>query len=181
MLLIISDASVLIDIECGELTSAMFSLPLQFAVPDILFDEELSERHGHLLGFGLISKPMSGELVGEAYALHQKYTKASVNDLLALTLAKYENCQLLTGDKALRDVANELTVDVHGTLWLVEQMLREGKIAIEVARVAFERMKLFGSRLPWSKVEEMLMNNGWCNGDWQKHMAGNAAQGFIGK
>jgi hypothetical protein len=46
MLLIISDASVLIDIECGELTSAMFSLPWQFAVPDILFYEELSERHG---------------------------------------------------------------------------------------------------------------------------------------
>ncbi|EKD72488.1 MAG: hypothetical protein ACD_45C00662G0002 [uncultured bacterium] len=37
MLLIISDASVLIDIEHGELTSIMFSLPYQFSVPDILF------------------------------------------------------------------------------------------------------------------------------------------------
>lgn len=46
MLLIISDASVLIDIECGKLTSAMFSLSWQFAVPDILFAEELADRHG---------------------------------------------------------------------------------------------------------------------------------------
>jgi len=156
MLLIISDASVLIDIECGELTSAMFSLSWQFAVPDILFDEELSERHRHLLDFGLISKSMSGELVGEAYVLRQRYAKTSVNDLLALTLAKSENCQLLTGDKALRDVANELNVEVHGTLWLVEQMLREGKITTDVARAAFERMRHSGSRLPWGKVEEML-------------------------
>lgn len=39
MLLIVSDASVLIDIECGELSHVMFSLPYLFAVPDILFDE----------------------------------------------------------------------------------------------------------------------------------------------
>ena len=39
MLLLISDANVLIDIENGGLTGAMFSLPYQFAVPDILFYE----------------------------------------------------------------------------------------------------------------------------------------------
>jgi predicted nucleic acid-binding protein len=116
MLLIISDASVLIDIECGELTSAMFSLSWQFAVPDTLFDEELAERHGHLLQFGLINKTMSGDLVAEAYGLHQKYIKPSVNDMLAFTLAKHEDCQLLTSDKALREVAKKLKVEVHGTL-----------------------------------------------------------------
>ena len=156
MLLIISDASVLIDIECGQLTSAMFSLPFQFAVPDTLFIEELSERHGHLLGFGLLSKIMSGELVAEAYNLHQKYIKPSVNDMLALTLAKHERCQLLTSDKALREVAMLLNVEVHGTIWLVEQMIHNKKITIEVARIAFQRMKNSGSRLPWSEVGKIL-------------------------
>lgn len=41
MLLVISDASVLIDIECSQLTEAMFSLPMKFAVPDILFSIEV--------------------------------------------------------------------------------------------------------------------------------------------
>ncbi|WP_028388731.1 hypothetical protein [Legionella fairfieldensis] len=59
MLLVISDACVLIDIECGKLTSAMFSLSYQFAVPDILFFEELEGRHAHLLQFGLICKTMN--------------------------------------------------------------------------------------------------------------------------
>jgi len=156
MLLIISDASVLIDIECGELTSAMFSLPWQFAVPDILFTEELAERHGHLSRLGLISKTMSGDLVAEAYGLHQKYIKPSVNDMLALTLAKHEGCQLLTGDKALREAAKEFNVEVHGTIWLVEQMLQGEKITVDVARVAFQQMKDAGSRLPWSEVEKIL-------------------------
>jgi hypothetical protein len=89
MLLIISDTSVLIDIECGGLSKAMFNLPWQFAVPDVLFAEELAEHHGHLLQLGLVSKTMSGELVAEAYYLRQNHVKTSVNDLLALTLAKH--------------------------------------------------------------------------------------------
>ena len=56
MLLLISDTSILIDIECGQLTGAMFSLDYQFAVPDILFAEELAEKHGALLKFGLICR-----------------------------------------------------------------------------------------------------------------------------
>lgn len=159
MLLIISDASVLIDIECGELTSAMFSLSWQFAVPDTLFSEELAERHGHLSRLGLISKTMSGDLVAEAYSLHQKYVKPSVNDMFALTLAKHEGCQLLTGDKALREVAKEFNVEVHGTIWLVDQMLKGEKITTDVARVAFQQMKGAGSRLPWGEVEKILIRN----------------------
>ncbi len=156
MLLIISDASVLIDIEYGQLTNAMFSLSYQFAVPDILFVEELEEKHGHLLKLGLLSKTMNGDLVSEAYKLRQQYAKTSMNDLLALTLAKHENCQLLTGDKALREVATKLNVEIHGTLWLVNQMIQQKKITIEVARASFQYMRNSGSRLPWNKVEEML-------------------------
>ncbi len=156
MLLIISDASVLIDIECGRLTNTMFSLHWKFAVPDILFDEELAERHSHLLEFGLISKPMSGDLLSEVYKLRQKYIKTSVNDLLALILAKHENCQLLTGDKALRQAASELSVSVHGTIWLVDQMLQSKKITVDVARTAFQHMKDGGSRLPWDEIEKIL-------------------------
>jgi hypothetical protein len=63
MLLIISDTSVLIDLECDGLSKVMFSLPWQFAVPNVLFSEGLAEHHGHLLQLGLVSKTMSGELI----------------------------------------------------------------------------------------------------------------------
>jgi len=134
----------------------MFSLPWQFAVPDILFSEELAEHHGHLLQLGLVSKTMSGELIAEAYNLRQNHAKTSVNDLLALTLAKHEHCQLLTGDKALRKVAQELRVEVHGTIWLVDQMIQYEKITVEAARVSFLRMRNSGSRLPWIEVEKVF-------------------------
>ncbi|SPX60693.1 PIN domain-containing protein [Legionella feeleii] len=141
MLLVISDACVLIDIEYGDLTSAMFSLSYQFAVPDTLFAEELEEQHAHLLQFGLICKTMSGDLVAEAYSLHQKYVRPSVNDMLALILAKHEDSQLLTGDKALRDAAKDLNVDVHGTIWLVKQMLEDKKLPLKLHELRFREWK----------------------------------------
>lgn len=158
MFLVISDASVLIDIECGKLTSAMFSLPWKFAVPDVLYEEELFKRHSKLLKFGLIKKTMDSELVKEAYDLRNKYLRPSVNDMLALTLAKYENCKLLTGDKALRKAAEELNVEVHGTLWLVNEMIIHKKITKDIARVSFQDMRNSGSRLPWDKIEKILLS-----------------------
>ena len=41
MLLLISDANILIDMEAGELTNTFFQLPMQFAIPDILYWEEI--------------------------------------------------------------------------------------------------------------------------------------------
>ena len=49
MLLLVSDANIFIDIEDGHLTPVVFRLPYEIAVPDILFELELRERHSHLL------------------------------------------------------------------------------------------------------------------------------------
>ena len=57
MLLLISDANILIDIEFGGLVAPLFSLEYQFAVPDILFYEELDEQHRYLLGMGGLLEP----------------------------------------------------------------------------------------------------------------------------
>lgn len=100
---------------------------------------------------------MSGELINEAYTLRQRFPKTSVNDLLALVLAKYEQCPLLTSDKTLREVSEKLNTEAHGTLWLVEKMIRSQKITPELAHVSFQRMRKAGSRLPWGEVEKLLM------------------------
>jgi predicted nucleic acid-binding protein len=159
MLLLISDANVLIDIEVGSLTSSMFSLPYQFAVPDVLFHQELQEHHSHLLQCGLVSKTLDSKLVEEAYKLRQQHTRPSMNDLFALSLARYEKCRLLTGDKALREVAEAYLVDVHGTIWLVKQMIEHQKITIEIAQTAFQKMKNSGRRLPWNLIEEVFFKD----------------------
>lgn len=53
MRLLISDANILIDVEVAGLTEVLFGLDHTFAVPDILYAEELAARHGRLIALGL--------------------------------------------------------------------------------------------------------------------------------
>lgn len=97
-MLLISDANILIDMADGGLLQAMFRLEETFAVPDVLFEEELETRHPELPELGLISMTLQGEGVVEAYRLKSQSTGRSApsqNDLFALMLAKQEKCPCL--------------------------------------------------------------------------------------
>lgn len=156
MRLLISDANILLDIEVGGLLSPMFSLDFQFAVPDLLYWEELQEQHSHLVELGLQLHPMSEKDLERVAALSQTYARASRNDLFALALAEVENCPLLTGDAALREAARNEQVIVKGTVWLVEQMITQQRITVAVARAAIQKMQSNKRWLPWEAFETMF-------------------------
>lgn len=122
MALIISDANILIDLECAELTPRIFRLDLEFAVPDLLYHDELSQHHGDLPALGLRLYEMPPELISQAYQYRTRYPKPSIYNLFALVLALARECPLLTGDKDLRQLAVRKGVEVFGTLWLMERL-----------------------------------------------------------
>lgn len=156
MLLLISDANILMDVEMGDLVAPMFSLGYQFAVPDVLYYEELEEQHAHLLDMGLQTRTLSAKSVERVQTLSQTYGKPGRNDLFALTLAEVEKCPLLTGDASLRQAAETEQVEVKGTVWLISEMVREQCITVAVARAALHKMRVNGRRLPWEAAEQML-------------------------
>lgn len=63
---------------------------------------------------------------------------------------------LLISDAALRQAAESEQIDVKGTLWLIEVMMKEGKITLQVARAALRRMQVNGRKLPWAIAEQRL-------------------------
>lgn len=156
MLLLISDANILIDIEAGDLIAPMFSLGYQFSVPDVLFYEELEEQHNHFLELGLQIQGLDEKGIQRVQALSQTYKNPSRNDLFALVLAEIEKCPLLTGDAALRRAAESENLKVNGTLWLIGEMVREQRITTMVARAALKKMQNSGRRLPWDLAESLL-------------------------
>ena len=165
MTLLISDSNILIDMVDGGLLVAMFRLPETFAVPDVLYEEELSSQHPELPSLGLACMTLQGEGVMEAYRLKTLCTgrtAPSQNDLFALLLAKQESCPLLTGDKRLRKLANNehKKIEIRGTLWLVEQMVLEQIITVVEASTAYKEMKDAGSRLPWPEVDRQVKRLG---------------------
>lgn len=156
MQLLISDANILIDMEEGRLIAPMFKLPYQFVIPDILFEEELEEAHQYLLKAGLQLGELDADAMRDVAGLTQRYNRTSRYDCFALALARARACPLLTGDKALRNAAEQEAVTVKGTLWLVEEMVLCGLLTIAEARFAYGRMNAAGSRLPWDVAEARL-------------------------
>lgn len=156
MRLVVSDANILIDMEEGGLIEAMFKLPETFAVPNVLFMEELVEHHPELPGHGLLVQELGELAVVETYRLRQRYPNPSLNDLFALALAKQEACPLLTGDRNLRVAADQEGVELRGTLWLVERLVEEAIVTVEQAAEAYERMRATNRWLPWPEVAKQL-------------------------
>ena len=104
-MLLISDSNVFIDFDCCGLLTELFALPENIAVPNILFYEELEEQHSELTDLGLMLLEVSDVGVDYAQALKREFNQPSVNDLLALSLAREQDCPLVTGDGSLRVVA----------------------------------------------------------------------------
>ncbi|MDZ7851997.1 MAG: DUF3368 domain-containing protein [Halomonas sp.] len=157
MLLLISDANIIIDLEAGEILETLFALPYQFAMPDVLFEEEIEAGSPHLLDMGLVTLVVSGEYVGYAESLGNQYgDEPGFNDRLALALAKQESCPLITGDRNLRLLAAQEGAEVRGTLWIIAEVIEFGLLTQEQALAALARMKQRGRRLPWKEAEKTI-------------------------
>ena len=157
MLLLISDANILIDMEAGQLMERLFQLPMQFAMPDILYWEEIEPGTPDLEVLGLKILEVRGEYVRYASELPDKYgTALSPNDYLALALARQEDCPLLTGDQSLKIVARKEDVKVMGTVWLLQEIVENRLHSVDEAIAALALMKESRRRLPWADAERIL-------------------------
>ncbi|RTR05134.1 PIN domain-containing protein [Halomonas nitroreducens] len=158
MLLLISDANIIIDLEAGEILDTLFQLPYHFAMPDILYEEEIEEGSPHLIAMGLKMLVVSGEYVEYAARLGEQYgDEPGFNDRLALALAKQESCPLVTGDGNLRMLAAKEEADVRGTLWIFSEVIEFGLLTQQQALTALHRMKQRGRRLPWKDAEKTIL------------------------
>ena len=154
MRIVVSDSSCLIDLRKVSLLDALLRLPCEFLIPDILFEDELLKFTGAqkktLIRGGLQVIDMPGERVLRAQAVIRQSPRLSVHDGFAFALAEHHpGCILLTGDGALRTLAAQHKMDVHGVLWVIDELHRNGVLK---ARTLLAALKTFSSdstvRLP---------------------------------
>ena len=158
MSVLISDTSVLIDLERASLVEAVFTLPWRFIVPDLLFERELKPYGGEaLLALGLEVMELDGAGVQLAQTYRARELRISLPDGFALALAKSGGHDLLTGDGPLRALAEAEGVPCHGVLWVFDQLAGTGAFS---PRVLHESLTNLCShprcRLPRKEVQVRL-------------------------
>jgi hypothetical protein len=155
-MLLVSDASVLIDMKAGGVAAQMFCLPHQFVALDIVFERELSPDGDDLLALGLEIRSADADVVLLSQQLEQEHRSLSAADRLALAYAMQTGGALLSGDRSLVRAARAKGVEARGTLWLVAQLVFGGHLTTDGAREAFEAMLADGSFLPEDEIEALL-------------------------
>lgn len=156
MTILVSDANIFIDMEVADFTRPMFRLNDTFATPDVLYHEELVDDHPELPGLGLRIEQLTSAAIAEVERMVTLHQKNSVNDLMALALAKERSWPLLSGDRRLREAAVIENVEIFGTLWLVERLVESKVISFSQAETGFNSMRHGGRRLPWTEVDRLL-------------------------
>ena len=154
MRIVVSDSSCLIDLRRASLLAAFLKLPYEVLIPNTLFDDELLKftagEKRSLLRSGLKVVDVPGTGVLRAREIIRKTPRLSINDGFAFAVAEsHEDCVLVTGDGLLRMVATEHGIEVHGVLWIIDELHQHG---IETPIRLVEALRLFAQdqtvRLP---------------------------------
>ena len=140
---VVSDTSCMIDLRKGGLLEAVLRLPYSFVMPDTLFENEwlgLSEDEKRaLLNLGLEVHTLSGSLVQRTARYFNQYARLALNDCFALVLAEQiEDCILLTGDGLLRRIAEGKGIEVHGVLWVTDEIEFQEIVPVQILHNALQ-------------------------------------------
>jgi predicted nucleic acid-binding protein len=133
MRIIISDTSCLIDLRKAALLAAFLRLPFEILIPNTLFEDELlsfmADEKRTLILDGLKVVDLPGAQVSRARDVVRARPRLSIHEGFAFALAEtHSGCILLTGDSELRSLAESSRIEVHGVLWVCDQLF-EGKLS----------------------------------------------------
>lgn len=158
MIILVSDTSVLIDLERGGLLESAFSCGLTMVVPDLLYARELESDNGPLLrklGLGVVA--LNPDEVDFAQQLRKQRPGLSLPDCFALSCAQRKDHALVSGDKLLRTEAQARHCAVYGLLWILDQMDASGAVGAAMLHEGLSRIWNHPRRrLPKAEVMERL-------------------------
>ena len=123
-----------------------------------MYERELKDWGGEeLIRFGLSVEELDGNGVKRAIAYQRREPALSLADCFALTLAITRAWVLLSGDRTLRQLAAEETVECHGVLWLLDQMANASVVSIPQLHAGLTAIsKHTRCRLPKVEVRRRL-------------------------
>lgn len=124
---VINDASCLIDLHKVGLVEVMLQLPYHFVVALPVAHNEVLDFTAadwqRFSGSGLVQVDLDPGQVGRAIAHRSQYAKLTAEDCFSLVLAQdHKNSILLTGDAELRNVATGKGCEVHGVVWVTDEI-----------------------------------------------------------
>jgi predicted nucleic acid-binding protein len=157
----VCDANILIDLLQVELFNAFLNLKWEMHVPPDVVDEVQepnSDQLDHAIQSHEIHLPVfTPEELFRIQDYKASYQPLSIQDCSCLLLAENLSAVLLTDEKKLKTIATASHgIQVHGILWVFEQLVAKKVITKHKAHVGLSRLITINNRLPKSECGRLL-------------------------
>ena len=161
MKLFITDANVFFDLMNIEALPEFFGLDFEicttdFVVNEILRLEQAAQIQNFIRSKQLTVFKFSGEEIEEVVNLKTKRNLRRIADKSVLWKALQLKCTLLTGDKSLRNEAEENGLEVHGSIWVVLMIVEAQLLSTAKGIELFENLKFVNPGLPKDEIEKLI-------------------------
>lgn len=160
MIFLVNDANILIDLLKIDLLDSFFELQYDFQVTDMAFAEIQEENATELVAFldkgSLTRKGFSFEELLQIQLLEVENPALSIADCSCLFYSKKITATLLTGDAALRRIAEQNDIPVHGILWIFDTLVAENIISKKEAREKLTTLTKMNRRLPDTECHKRM-------------------------
>lgn len=135
-IIVIKDSNLFIDLELMGLTHLWLQLPYRTVTTSLVVNE--LEIGKHALSLSLISAGQIEEYIVESEDLFELienfgHLELGETDLSVLLAAEKYEGMILSGDAALRKLASDRKIEVHGTIWVLERLIEAKKITASLA------------------------------------------------
>jgi len=151
---LIFDSSVLFDIQNSSSFGYVSKLLNNLLVTDIILNDELETIDAPtLLSYGFQTVQLSPEEMLSLQNYRTRFKALSVGDLSCLVYAENHNAVIIAGDKNLRALATQKMIEVHGSLWLLDELIELGIITPAKAAAALKLMLENDAWLPLDECE----------------------------
>lgn len=165
MKILVNDTNIFIDLHSVGLLEEMCRLPYEihtvdFVVAEIadadqrrIFDELVAQGGIFIDGF-------TADEVIEIVEEHSSVSgNLSIPDCSVCYFARKHNVPMLTGDRRLRRYAEEQSIEVHGILFIFDELVRHDIISTSMAADRLEELFAINARLPKTEIRNRI--NRW--------------------
>ena len=167
MKILVNDTNIFIDLHSVGLLEEMCRLPYEIHTVDIVV-AEIADADQRRIFDELVAQGgifIDGFTADEVIEIVEEHSSVSGNlsrpDCSVCYFARKHNVPMLTGDRRLRRYAEEQSIEVHGILFIFDELVRHDIISTSMAADRLEELFAINARLPKAEIRERI--NRWKN------------------
>lgn len=161
MKLIVTDTNVFLDLMSIEVLPDFFGLDFEICTTDFVVNEitkidQAEQIQNFIRSKQLTVYKLSSDEIEEVINLKTKRNLRRITDKSVLWKALQLKCRLVTGDKNLRNEAEEQGLEVHGSLWVIRTLVETKIITPVLAEGLLDKLKTVNDSLPKEEIDKLI-------------------------